>query len=226
MHGRIYVFFSCLQPVWSGCSSFVFVYLPRDQILTSKSCDRLTSTQKSSITSITPALQSTFQANLRDIPELKWQYYGSEEGYSTFYPAQNLSTCGNYDPRYRFVVCRSFRTQCAFPLFFLLLSLSFCPPPTPPLSLSLSQTLVCGSSGSRSQGRCHSDRPEWFDVDDCVRGSKPLRHRQGGSQHRVGYSIPNRPGQNALYITVLYITVLFSAALFFFCLAFFIVLSI
>ena len=98
---------------WVECWNYVIVSLywfSYCQLLvkinTHKACDRLTSTHTSTATSITPALLSTFIENFRRIPELKWQYYASEEGYSTFYPtfhfADALTTCGTYDPRYRY----------------------------------------------------------------------------------------------------------------------------
>lgn len=39
--------------------------------------------------------------NNRDDKEIKWQYYGSEEGVFVKYPQEKDKVCDVYDPRYR-----------------------------------------------------------------------------------------------------------------------------
>ena len=34
---------------------------------------------------------------------IRWQYYGTEEGYTVNYPVSYTDSCSNYDPRIRFV---------------------------------------------------------------------------------------------------------------------------
>eukprot|EP00117_Sycon_ciliatum_P027321 scpid18971/ scgid22226/ VWFA and cache domain-containing protein 1 len=64
-------------------------------------CDRISATASSNRPMISAAIAAASKANLVDVPELKFQYYGSEEGYATIYPGFNASSCSSYDPRYR-----------------------------------------------------------------------------------------------------------------------------
>ena len=39
--------------------------------------------------------------NLEDQPSLKWQYFGSEKGLTTQFPASKSDDCSSYDNRFR-----------------------------------------------------------------------------------------------------------------------------
>ena len=52
---------------------------------------------------ITESVLRAMKQNLQNTPGLKWQYYGSEEGVVTFYPANQLCDY-TYDPRFRLVL--------------------------------------------------------------------------------------------------------------------------
>ena len=39
--------------------------------------------------------------NLEDQPSLKWQYFGSEKGLTTQFPASKSTDCSTYDNRFR-----------------------------------------------------------------------------------------------------------------------------
>ena len=48
------------------------------------------------------AIYDAFRNNLDELPIIKWQYFGTEEGSSVFFPAaQDTTACGVYDPRFR-----------------------------------------------------------------------------------------------------------------------------
>lgn len=58
------------------------------------------------MTSIPTDVLKVMKENRRNVPSLKWQYVGSEEGVFTLYPAVDKpNMCGgmNYDPRIRYV---------------------------------------------------------------------------------------------------------------------------
>ena len=44
---------------------------------------------------------ATFASNQVITPGLKWQYFGTEQGIFSVFPAATSSTCGTYDPRFR-----------------------------------------------------------------------------------------------------------------------------
>ena len=47
-------------------------------------------------------LFETMKENLKRSPNLKWQYFGSDEGLTTQFPATNTSSdCSSYDNRFR-----------------------------------------------------------------------------------------------------------------------------
>ncbi|XP_014676319.1 PREDICTED: VWFA and cache domain-containing protein 1-like [Priapulus caudatus] len=43
------------------------------------------------------------RANLQNVPSLKWQYYGDENGVITTFPSVAKKDCHKYDPRFRYV---------------------------------------------------------------------------------------------------------------------------
>ena len=51
----------------------------------------------------TSSLLQAFKQNHNSADELKWQYFGTEEGLSFVYPSSKASDCDSYDPRFRWV---------------------------------------------------------------------------------------------------------------------------
>ncbi|XP_021351428.1 VWFA and cache domain-containing protein 1-like isoform X1 [Mizuhopecten yessoensis] len=49
----------------------------------------------------TKAVEDAMRENARLNPNLKWQYFASEEGYYLSWPSVRQSDCDNYDPRFR-----------------------------------------------------------------------------------------------------------------------------
>ncbi len=46
-------------------------------------------------------LLEAFVANREEVPLVKWQYFGTEEGVLFSFPAQKTMMCKGYDPRFR-----------------------------------------------------------------------------------------------------------------------------
>eukprot|EP00117_Sycon_ciliatum_P028252 scpid21441/ scgid4711/ VWFA and cache domain-containing protein 1 len=66
-----------------------------------QSCDRISATASTYRSTISVTFRQAAASNLAEVPEVKFQYYGSEEGYATIFPGFNTSDCSSYDPRYR-----------------------------------------------------------------------------------------------------------------------------
>ncbi|XP_069121602.1 VWFA and cache domain-containing protein 1-like isoform X2 [Argopecten irradians] len=49
----------------------------------------------------TRAIEDVMRENARQNPNLKWQYFASEDGYYLSWPSVKQSDCSNYDPRFR-----------------------------------------------------------------------------------------------------------------------------
>lgn len=47
------------------------------------------------------SLEKTMKNNLENNPDLRWQYFGSQEGISSIYPSNKFSSCDSYDNRLR-----------------------------------------------------------------------------------------------------------------------------
>ena len=56
---------------------------------------------------ISNELLQVMKTNLRSIPGVKWQYFGSKEGVMFSYPAKDTCHLPRYDPRLRFIYCSS-----------------------------------------------------------------------------------------------------------------------
>jgi len=54
---------------------------------------------------ISSELLQVMKTNLRTIPGVKWQYFGSTEGVMFSYPAKDTCHLPTYDPRLRFIYC-------------------------------------------------------------------------------------------------------------------------
>ncbi|XP_065835518.1 VWFA and cache domain-containing protein 1-like [Oscarella lobularis] len=64
-------------------------------------CNRLTGTTDNAQFNVGADLVSKFKSNLQSNPTLKWQYFASQEGLISIYPAFKVQDCGSYDPRFR-----------------------------------------------------------------------------------------------------------------------------
>ncbi|XP_065835892.1 VWFA and cache domain-containing protein 1-like isoform X2 [Oscarella lobularis] len=64
-------------------------------------CNRLTATTDNAQFNVGENLVSMFKSNLQSNPTLKWQYFASQEGLISIYPAFKVQDCGSYDPRFR-----------------------------------------------------------------------------------------------------------------------------
>ncbi|XP_064634885.1 VWFA and cache domain-containing protein 1-like isoform X2 [Lineus longissimus] len=65
-------------------------------------CDLISKASALNKTYPTKAVMEVMKKNLQEDPSMKWQYFGTEEGISTVYPANKYSKpCGMYEPRIR-----------------------------------------------------------------------------------------------------------------------------
>ncbi|XP_070564127.1 VWFA and cache domain-containing protein 1-like [Ptychodera flava] len=65
-------------------------------------CERVSAAAKvSNPRKLTQDVLNTMKTNLQRNPSLKWQYYGSEEGVFTIFPAHRMESCDTYDNRFR-----------------------------------------------------------------------------------------------------------------------------
>ncbi|XP_065176178.1 VWFA and cache domain-containing protein 1-like isoform X2 [Sycon ciliatum] len=64
-------------------------------------CDRISASASSSRSTISSTITAEAKAQLNRVPEARFQYFGSEEGYATLYPGINITDCSDYDPRFR-----------------------------------------------------------------------------------------------------------------------------
>ncbi|XP_065835890.1 VWFA and cache domain-containing protein 1-like isoform X3 [Oscarella lobularis] len=72
-----------------------------DDVNLNRQCNRLTATTDNAQFNVGANLVSTFKSNLQSNPTLKWQYFASQEGLISIYPAFKVQDCGSYDPRFR-----------------------------------------------------------------------------------------------------------------------------
>ena len=49
-------------------------------------------------------MRQVFRSNIANIPQLKWQYFGTEHGTHLVYPGNMQDDCDKFDPRYRFPI--------------------------------------------------------------------------------------------------------------------------
>ncbi|XP_075930052.1 VWFA and cache domain-containing protein 1 isoform X1 [Petromyzon marinus] len=75
------------------------------------SCDRLSSTVNSRVFNPGRDFNPVLVDNLKVNPSVKWQYYSSEEGVFTVFPAHRFSCKGNYEHRSRPVYVATVRPQ-------------------------------------------------------------------------------------------------------------------
>lgn len=67
-----------------------------------EACMTISSDSPPGSTFPTSRIQEIMKENYRLNPNLKWQYFGKEDGVFVNYPSVKLSDCSNYDPRYRY----------------------------------------------------------------------------------------------------------------------------
>eukprot|EP00118_Oscarella_pearsei_P016090 m.150910 g.150910 ORF g.150910 m.150910 type:complete len:1501 (+) comp38558_c0_seq16:74-4576(+) len=94
------------DPPWSCCSllpsSLKYDSRFSNNIDLTRHCNRLSGDSSSgALFNVGDRLLSNFEANLRSNPTLKWQYFASEDGLISIYPAFKVDDCDNYDPRFR-----------------------------------------------------------------------------------------------------------------------------
>ncbi|KAJ8315327.1 hypothetical protein KUTeg_007477 [Tegillarca granosa] len=70
-------------------------------INTNEACVTISSDSPPGSTFPNTRIQEVMKENYRQNPNLKWQYFGKEDGVYVNYPSVKLSDCSNYDPRYR-----------------------------------------------------------------------------------------------------------------------------
>ncbi|XP_064640200.1 VWFA and cache domain-containing protein 1-like isoform X2 [Lineus longissimus] len=68
---------------------------------TRAACYAISSTTEYDKKFATQSVINRMISNRQQSSELKWQYFGDENGILTMFPANNFAECGSYDPRYR-----------------------------------------------------------------------------------------------------------------------------
>ena len=81
------------------CPNFLFI-----KVNTNEACYTRSDSSPSSIRYPTDRIMDVMKQNYRDNPELKWQYLGTEDGLLLNFPSYRLSSCGDYDPRFRYII--------------------------------------------------------------------------------------------------------------------------
>ncbi|XP_006822257.1 VWFA and cache domain-containing protein 1-like [Saccoglossus kowalevskii] len=64
-------------------------------------CERISPTVTDDPERLSNDVVTVMKENNRQIPQIKWQYYGTEQGMMTIYPANKQNGCDIYDNRYR-----------------------------------------------------------------------------------------------------------------------------
>ncbi|KAJ7382932.1 hypothetical protein OS493_031707 [Desmophyllum pertusum] len=74
----------------------------RQKVDVTKACLKTSGSARSNLRYLDDSFVKTMEQMLNDFPFIKWQYFGSEEGMLTVFPAfEDKATCPGYDPRYR-----------------------------------------------------------------------------------------------------------------------------
>ncbi|XP_078487608.1 VWFA and cache domain-containing protein 1-like [Ciona intestinalis] len=89
---------------YSDCTPFfaLFVFSVFGfQVNSGKVCERKSSNSPLNPTILQNGFKNACVQNYQNLPSLKWQYFGSEQGVTTLFPSFRTTDCGSYDNRFR-----------------------------------------------------------------------------------------------------------------------------
>ncbi|XP_076811767.1 VWFA and cache domain-containing protein 1-like isoform X7 [Clavelina lepadiformis] len=73
----------------------------KNKVAVNQVCEQISPEAESSPTRLRPSFVESCAQNLVELPSLKWQYFGSEQGVTTRFPALISDSCDDYDNRFR-----------------------------------------------------------------------------------------------------------------------------
>ncbi|XP_076811762.1 VWFA and cache domain-containing protein 1-like isoform X4 [Clavelina lepadiformis] len=73
----------------------------KNKVAVNQVCEQISPEAESFPTRLRPSFVESCAQNLVELPSLKWQYFGSEQGVTTRFPALISDSCDDYDNRFR-----------------------------------------------------------------------------------------------------------------------------